>query len=247
MQLYGLIGYPLSHSFSKAYFTKKFEALGITSKQYELFPLANINELSILLAQHKNMVGLNVTIPYKEKIFAFLDEVDEAAAKIGAVNTIKISQNGKTKGYNTDVYGFEKSLKAMLQTHHQNALILGTGGAAKAVKYVLEKCDIRYKMVSRKPKANEFAYEDIDANLLQKYTLIVNTTPLGMSPNIKSCPDLPYQYLTKKHFLYDLVYNPAETTFLKYGKQQGAIIKNGLEMLHLQAEKAWQIWNEDEK
>jgi len=243
-QLYGLIGYPLSHSFSKAYFAKKFQDLGIENKHYDLFPLAKIEEFSDLLTRDKNIVGLNVTIPYKEKVMRFLDEIDEAAEKIGAVNTIKIAANGKTKGYNTDVYGFEKSLLALLQPHHQAALILGTGGAAKAVKYVLEKCHIRYKMVARRPKATQFSYEDIDETVLQKYSIIINATPLGMSPNLESCPNLPYEHLTKQHLLYDLVYNPAETVFLQKGKQQGAIIKNGLEMLHLQAEKAWQIWNE---
>ena len=243
-QLYGLIGYPLSHSFSKAYFAKKFEALGITNKYYESFPLEKIDHFPNLLQQHKNLVGLNVTIPYKEKIFPFLDEIDEAAEKIGAVNTIKIAKNGKTKGFNTDVYGFEHSLRPLLRKNHRFALILGTGGAAKAVRYVLEKCEIDYKMVSRRPKKNEFSYEEIDAKVLKKYHLIINTTPLGMSPKVETCPNLPYENLTNQHFLYDLVYNPTETVFLQKGKQQGAIIKNGLEMLHLQAEKAWQIWNE---
>jgi len=237
----GLIGYPLSHSFSKKYFTEKFEKENIKGWQYELFPLKSIEDLPDLLKNNPSMVGLNVTIPYKEAVIPYLNEVDESAA-FGAVNTIKI-KGGKLIGFNTDIYGFEESLKPMLQAHHTAALILGTGGAAKAIANVLSRLGIEFKYVSRTPSDGQFSYQDIDENTIKKHTLIVNTTPLGMHPKIDSCPNLPYQSLTSKHILYDLVYNPNVTTFLKYGKKQDTHIKNGLEMLYLQAEKAWAIWN----
>lgn len=241
MKILGLIGYPLSHSFSKKYFTEKFEKENIKGWQYELFPLKNIEDLPDLLKNNPSIVGLNVTIPYKEAVIPYLNEVDESAA-FGAVNTIKI-EGGKLIGFNTDIYGFEESLKPMLQAHHTAALILGTGGAAKAIANVLSRLRIEFKYVSRTPSDGQFSYQDIDENTIKKHTLIVNTTPLGMHPKIDSCPNLPYQSLTSKHILYDLVYNPNVTTFLKYGKKQDTHIKNGLEMLYLQAEKAWAIWN----
>lgn len=243
MKTLGLIGYPLSHSFSKKYFTEKFEQENIKGWQYELFPLERIEALPDLLKKHPSIVGLNVTIPYKEAVIPYLNEVDESAA-FGAVNTIKI-EGKKLIGFNTDVYGFEQSLRPMLKADHTQALILGTGGAAKAVANVLSGLGIEFKYVSRTPSDGQFSYQDIDKNTIKKHTLIVNTTPLGMHPKVDSCPDLPYQSLTPRHILYDLLYNPNVTTFLKKGKKQDTYIKNGLEMLYLQAEKAWTIWNFD--
>ncbi len=243
MKILGLVGFPLSHSFSKKYFTEKFEQENIAGWQYELFPLERIEELSGLLAKNPLIVGLNVTIPYKEAVIPYLDEVDSSAA-FGAVNTIKI-QGGKLRGFNTDVYGFEESLKPLLKAHHRAALVLGTGGAAKAVASVLARLGIGCTYVSRTPHEGQFSYKNIDENILDTHTIIVNTTPLGMYPKVEFCPDLPYEKLTDKHLLYDLVYNPNVTTFLKNGKKQGTHIKNGLEMLYLQAERAWSVWNEE--
>lgn len=239
--VYGLIGYPLSHSFSPGYFKEKFAKAEIDAV-YRLFPLANIKELPKLLAEHSSLSGLNVTIPYKEQVIPFLDDIDNAAKTIAAVNCIKIS-NGKIKGYNTDVIGFEQSLAPLLQPQHTKALVLGTGGAAKAVAYVLDKLNIDYKLVSGSGKIGTVAYEDISAATVDEHTLIINTTPLGMHPNIDACPDIPYSALGETHLLYDLIYNPEETTFLKRGKAQGANTKNGYEMLVLQAEASWDIWN----
>lgn len=239
--VYGLIGYPLSHSFSPGYFKEKFAKAEIDAV-YRLFPLANIKELPKLLAEHSSLSGLNVTIPYKEQVIPFLDDIDNAAKTIAAVNCIKIS-NGKLKGYNTDVIGFEQSLAPLLQPQHTKALVLGTGGAAKAVAYVLDKLNIDYKLVSSSGKIGTVAYEDISAATVDEHTLIINTTPLGMHPNIDACPDIPYSALGETHLLYDLIYNPEETTFLKRGTAQGATTKNGYEMLVLQAEASWDIWN----
>lgn len=239
--VYGLIGYPLSHSFSPGYFKGKFAKAEIDAV-YRLFPLANIKELPKLLAEHSSLSGLNVTIPYKEQVIPFLDDIDNAAKTIAAVNCIKIS-NGKLKGYNTDVIGFEQSLAPLLQPQHTKALVLGTGGAAKAVAYVLDKLNIDYKLVSSSGKTGTVAYEDISAATVDEHTLIINTTPLGMHPNIDACPDIPYSALGETHLLYDLIYNPEETLFLKRGKAQGATTKNGYEMLVLQAEASWDIWN----
>jgi len=243
MKTLGLIGFPLSHSFSKKYFAEKFEQENIAGWQYELFPLERIEQLPDLLAKNPSIVGLNVTIPYKEAVIPYLDEVEDSAA-FGAVNTIKI-EGGKLRGFNTDVYGFEQSLKPLLKTYHTAALILGTGGAAKAVASVLTRLGIEYTYVSRTPREGQFSYKNIDKNTIEKHLLIVNTTPLGMYPKVEFCPDLPYEKLSDKHLLYDLVYNPEISTFLKNGKNQGAEIKNGLEMLYLQAERAWSIWNEE--
>lgn len=243
-RLFGLIGYPLGHSFSQSYFTEKFYEEDIKDTSYKLFPLQTIKEFPDLLKEQTHLKGVNVTIPYKEQVIPYLDELAEAAAKIGAVNTIRITEKG-TKGFNTDVYGFEQSLKPLLQKQHQKALILGTGGAAKAVRYVLERLEINYKMVSRQPKnEDQLAYEELNQAIMQEYQLMINTTPLGMHPNTLTFPDIPYAYATPEHLFYDLVYNPTETTFLIKAKLQGATIKNGLEMLYLQAEKAWEIWNE---
>jgi shikimate dehydrogenase len=243
MKQFGLIGFPLSHSFSKGYFANKFQIENITDANYDVFPLENIENFTELCQHHKNFIGLNVTIPYKQQIIPFLDELDETSANIGAVNTIKF-QNGKKTGFNTDAYGFEMSLKPLLQAQHTNALILGTGGASKAVEYVLKKLGIKFQYVSRVKSENAISYKELHTSFnLQLTTLIINTTPIGMYPNINDAPDIPYQYISSKHLLYDLIYNPEETAFLKLGKQQGAQTKNGLEMLYLQAERSWQIWN----
>lgn len=245
-KLFGLIGYPLSHSFSKGYFAKKFENEGITNCFYEAFPLEKIDMLPQLIAANPNLVGLNVTIPYKEAVIPFLDELDESAAAIGAVNTIKI-QDGKLIGFNTDVYGFDQSLRPIIDSKYRSistlkSLVLGTGGAAKAVYHRLQKNGWNPTYVSRKRDENVLTYSDINEEIIEEHQIIINTTPLGMSPNTDTCPAIPYSLLTEKHTLYDLVYNPTKTLFLEKGEEQGATIKNGLEMLHLQAEKAWEVW-----
>jgi shikimate dehydrogenase len=240
---FGLIGYPLSHSFSKKYFTEKFHKEG-SSDFYELFPIRSIEEFPELLMSNP-LNGLNVTIPYKEQVIRYLDELSPEALKAGAVNTIKIV-NGKTKGYNTDIYGFRNSLKPFLEPQHQKALILGTGGASKAVAYAFDELGIDYYFVSRTKKQGLkcFAYDELNEYILKSFLLIVNCTPLGMYPAVETEPSIPYQYLTERHFLYDLVYNPTETVFLKKGKEKGSRVMNGMDMLVLQAERAWQIWNE---
>jgi len=241
----GLIGYPLSHSFSKKYFADKFEAEGIPNYHYELYPLEKIEDFPLLLKTVPSLVGINVTIPYKQQVMRYLDDIDEEAAKVGAINTIKI-EGGRLKGYNTDIYGFEHTLLELLVSATTpitklKALILGTGGAAKAVHYVLDKVGIFSQFVSRSPKEGRLTYGTLHSSF-EDYQIIINTTPLGMSPNIHSCPALPYDAINKDYFLYDLVYNPAQTLFLQKGKQQGAATMNGHQMLILQAEKAWSIW-----
>lgn len=242
MKQFGLIGYPLSHSFSKGYFSEKFQKESIFDCQYDIFPLEKIEDFVELCAQHKNIVGLNVTIPYKEKIIPFLDELDDEAKAIGAVNTIKFT-NGKMIGYNTDCFGFEMSLKPLLKAHHSSALILGTGGASKAVEYVLKKLGISFQYVSRTKSSTSISYNDLNSFIIQHSTLIINSTPIGMYPNVDIAPNIPYDAITNQHLLYDLIYNPAETQFLTEGKIRGAQTKNGLEMLYLQAERSWEIWN----
>ena len=243
--LFGLLGKNISYSFSKTYFSKKFTNLQLTNHKYVNFDIENIEDfLEILNKYKKSLKGCNVTIPYKESIFNYLHEIDRTASEIGAVNTIKFSSDGKLVGYNTDVVGFEKSLIPLLKTHHTKALILGTGGASKAVAYVLKKIDIDYFKVSRNPKDNlAIAYADISNQLLNEYSLIINCSPLGTFPNINEKPMIPYQFLTSKHLLYDLIYNPVETAFLIEGKKRGTQVKNGPEMLELQAEESWRIWN----
>ena len=246
MQTYGLIGYPLSHSFSQTYFRNKFKKEGIENHDYLNFPIENILELPKLVNERPDLQGFNVTIPYKEQIIPFLDDIDPEAKKIAAVNTVSIYRKGNTislKGYNTDVYGFEQSLRPFLLKTNKHALILGTGGASNAVAYVLAKLNISYLFVSRKPKTNlQITYTDINKAILEKYTLIINTSPLGMFPKVDTCPDIPYQYLNKNHLLFDLVYNPAKTKFMINGEKQNATVANGYKMLELQAEKAWQIF-----
>ncbi len=250
MKLFGLIGYPLSHSFSKKYFTEKFDKLGLANHQYELFPLKNIGELPKLIADNPNLVGLNVTIPHKQSIIPFLDELDETAKAVGAVNTIvrlSTSKPGEYKliGYNTDVTGFSQSLKPLLHPHHERALILGTGGAAKAVAYVLKGLGIQYYFVSRERKdlANSLTYDDLNEAVFNACKMVINTTPVGMYPIIEEAPNIPYEHFTAQHLAYDLVYNPTETAFMKKAAAQGAHTVNGLNMLYSQAEAAWKIWN----
>lgn len=239
MRKYGLIGYPLSHSFSPSYFAAKFEKYDITDARYDLYPLENASDLCKVLDQ--GVSGLNVTIPHKESVIPLLDAVDDAALAVGAVNTIKVT-DGKTTGYNTDVYGFEQSLlSTCVDGLPQKALILGTGGAAKAVKYVLDQHDLESLYVSR--SSGDILYDDVDEHVMREHLLVINTTPLGMYPKVDAMPDLPYEFVGKNHVFYDLVYNPEKTLFLTTGEQKGALIKNGKEMLELQADKAWEIWN----
>jgi len=249
MRTFGLIGYPLTHSFSQKYFKEKFKREKISDCEFKNFPLENIDEFPALLISNPSLSGLSITIPYKQTATQYLNEVDVVAKNVGAVNCVKIlkMENGKPKavGYNTDVYGFEESIKPVLNPRHSRVLILGTGGAAKAVAYVLLKLKINFLFLSssQQPAASSISYRSITAEIISKHTLIINTTPLGMFPNTSVCPEIPYEHLTEKHLLYDLIYNPEETLFLRRGKENGAEIKNGLEMLHLQAEKAWEIWN----
>ena len=274
---FGLIGYPLSHSFSKKYFTEKFEKENILNCEYDLYPIENIYQLLQLIEDNPTLCGLNVTIPYKESVIPFLDEIDETAKAVGAVNCIKIirgeairlkgetdtqfpkSQISNLKsqiliGYNTDVNGFRQSIKPFLEIQHERALILGTGGASKAVAYVLKEIGIDCCFVSRSKEqestfksqetsSKTFLYEELNENMINAFKLIVNTTPVGMYPNINGAPEIPYNFISSSHLLYDLVYNPSETEFLKRGKLQGASNVNGLSMLHQQAEEAWRIWN----
>jgi shikimate dehydrogenase len=237
---FGLIGKDISYSFSKNYFTLKFKKLGLNDYEYVNFDLKSIDEFKDLII--KELKGLNVTIPYKENIIEFLDEIDEEAKLIGAVNTIKIDKRGNLKGYNTDVYGFEESLKPRLKKSHKKALVLGTGGASKAVCYVLDKLNIDYLIISRTPEKTQISYTDLNRSLLEKHTIIINCTPLGTYPKVEEYPKIPYDCITKKHLLYDLIYNPEKTRFLKEGEKRGADISNGLKMLELQAEKSWNIW-----
>jgi len=239
---YGLIGFPLSHSFSRNYFSEKFEREGIQNATYENFPLENIHLFPGLCEKYTRLRGLNVTIPYKESVIAFLDELNEEARLIGAVNTILFAE-GKRTGFNTDAWGFEHSLVPLLLPQDAAALVLGTGGASKAVTYVLDKLGINWKYVSRRGGENVIGYEELTANDILTHHLIINTTPLGMYPETNSLPALPYASLTAQHFLYDLVYNPEVTAFLQKGIDKGARVKNGLDMLQLQAERAWEIWN----
>lgn len=241
---FGLIGRNIDYSFSRNYFSEKFEINHFANCEYKNYDINSIKDFSKLIAESKGLVGLNVTIPYKEEIIPYLDKVSKKAKKIGAVNCITVSKNKKLKGYNTDYYGFKKTLQPLLKDHHNKALILGTGGASKAVAYALQKLKIEYDFVSRTPDEFQLAYADLTAEIFEEYHIIINTTPIGTHPNIEDCPDLAYSLFTKKHIAYDLVYNPEETAFLRKAKEQGAKIKNGYEMLVVQAEKAWKIWHE---
>ena len=260
MKKYGLIGYPLSHSFSKKYFTEKFAKHHITDAQYDLYPLEHIKDLQDMLDMHPEICGLNVTIPYKIDVLKYLDWVEHDAKAAGAVNCIRViaespllasfqgeigvkDHDFRLEGFNTDIYGFEHSLKPLLNDDIDSALVLGDGGAAKAVKCVLDNLGINITTVTRKPHGHNLLFKDLQPHHIKKNLLIINTTPLGTAPNIDECPDIPYECITHHHLLYDLVYNPEKTLFLKKGEVQGARIKNGYEMLVLQAEKSWEIWN----
>ncbi len=244
MNTYGLIGFPLEHSFSKKYFTEKFQKENIADAEYKNFPLSSIEEFPLLLKGEPDLCGLNVTIPYKESVLEFVHEFSDEVLEIGAVNCIKI-ENEKLTGFNTDCYGFEESLKPLLKKHHKQALVLGSGGSSKAVRYVLKKREIDFKLVSSSGKDNSISYNDLNEEIMKTHLLIINTTPLGMFPKTDEAPAIPFQFLTSKHLLYDLIYNPEETLFLQKGKERGAKVKNGQEMLILQAEKSWDVWIAD--
>jgi shikimate dehydrogenase len=247
MQLFGLIGFPVSHSFSARYFAEKFSNEEISNTEYRLFPLEDISQLPTLIENNHELQGFNVTIPHKVGILPYLDKISPEAAEVGAVNCVKISRNSTgihLIGYNTDVFGFRESLILFLKPHHKNALVLGTGGASKAVCYSLNSLDINYTLVSRSPdKSDILHYNQITESIIHKNLLIINTTPVGQFPDIEACPEIPYQFLSNKHLLFDLIYNPVQTRFLKNGFVQGASILNGHQMLQLQAEKSWEIWN----
>lgn len=241
MDKYGLIGKNINYSFSKDFFTKKFAKEKIAAI-FQNFDLEKIDDFPKIIQTQKQLKGFNVTIPYKEKVIAFLDEIDPEAEKIGAVNTVKIT-NGKLTGHNTDAFGFVKSIFPLLEKHHQKALVLGTGGASKAIAHGLHGLNVRFEPVSRKPTTNGFTYEQLSKKIIAEHLLIINCTPLGTFPKIEENPKIPYHFLGKKHLLFDLVYNPPLSKFLAKGKQQGAKICNGQKMLEFQAEKAWEIWN----
>ncbi len=246
MRIFGLIGFPLSHSFSKRYFTQKFIEEKISDTEYQNFEIENASSILEVLASNKNLKGFNVTIPHKQAIIPLLDDVNEFAKRIGAVNVVKVLPDGKLVGYNSDYFGFLNSLKSFVgePLKGKKALILGTGGASKAVKVAFENEGVSFQYVSRNRGEQILVYSDLTPELIQSVDIIVNSSPLGMSPNVDSCPDIPYDALSEKHFLYDLVYNPEVTLFMKKGAEKGAKTINGLKMLELQAEKAWEIWNE---
>lgn len=249
MKKYGLIGYPLGHSFSKNFFNEKFLSENIDA-EYVNFEIPTIEEFPKIIQMNPNLCGLNVTIPYKEQIISYLDELDKDAAAIGAVNVVKPVHDTKGRmkliGYNSDIIGFTRSIESLLEPHHQKALILGTGGASKAIHHGLLQLGLEATFVSRNPKnPSTIAYTDLTPEIMDEYKVIVNCTPVGMYPRADECPDIPYQLLTPQHLLYDLLYNPSTTLFMKKGTENGAIVKNGLEMLLLQAFAAWDIWNQE--
>ncbi|MFI2742874.1 shikimate dehydrogenase family protein [Zhouia sp. PK063] len=242
-KLFGLIGKNISYSFSRGFFSKKFEELHISNTHsYVNFDIDAIEKFTTEIINQPNLVGCNVTIPYKQDIIPFLDELDNTAKEIGAVNTIKFI-DGKKIGYNTDCYGFMYDIEKLIKPHHKKALILGTGGASKAIAYALNQLGVAFTYVSRNPKKNEFSYHDLNEEVMSEYLVIINCSPVGTFPQINDAPNIPYQYITPKHLAYDLIYNPAETAFLKKFKEHNATICNGMRMLELQAEKAWSIWN----
>lgn len=247
MNLYGLIGFPLSHSHSQEYFEQKFEREGVTNAYYRLFPIENLQLLNEMVHAYDKLKGLNVTIPYKEQVIQHLDALSEEARKIGAVNLIHISRSEEKailSGFNTDWIAFRDSLKPLLGDHHQRALVLGSGGAARAVVYSLLQLGIDYTIVSRHPYAGrQLNYYELDRGIIESHHLIINTTPLGMHPETEEAPAIPYEFLSPWHLCYDLIYNPAITTFLKTGRRYGAVTKNGMDMFKRQAEESWNIWN----
>lgn len=240
---FGLVGQNIGYSFSKNYFTEKFSLFHFDNCEYLNFDISTLDDFEKKVKNTKGLKGLNITIPFKETIIPLLDKISKNALNIGAVNTITVSKKGKLKGYNTDYYGFKKTLKPLLKDHHKKALILGTGGASKGVAFALQKLKIEYNFVSRNPTELQFTYDKLNQDIFNEYQIIINTTPLGTFPNIDECPPLDYSLFTKKHIAFDLVYNPEETTFLKKAAENKATIKNGYEMLVFQAEKAWIIWN----
>jgi shikimate dehydrogenase len=240
---FGLVGKDIGHSFSAAYFTERFAKDGAVDCSYENFDLPDIVLFPAFIKESPDLAGLNVTIPYKEQIIPFLDSLSRKAMQIGAVNVIRFTKKGKLKGYNSDYYGFEQSLQPLLQPHHKKALILGTGGASKAVAFALQQMGILYAFVSRVPSANTVAYEHLNATTFDNYQIVINCTPLGTSPNVDDFPPIPYQFFTDKHIAFDLIYNPELTLFLKKAKENRATTQNGMDMLVYQAEKAWKIWN----
>jgi shikimate dehydrogenase len=242
MTKYGIIGYPLGHSFSRGFFTEKFARESIDA-QYLNFEIPDVAMLSDVLRDNPELRGLNVTLPHKQAVIPLLDEMSEEAMEIGAVNVIRV-RNGKLKGFNSDIIGFTNSIKPLLQPHHRKALVLGTGGASKAIRVGLNRLGIEWTYVSRSPRDGMVTYEDITAKTLQEYTVIVNCSPVGMFPKVDAAPAIPYELLSPQHLLFDCVYNPEETLFMKKGREQGATVKNGLEMLHLQAIASWNFWNE---
>lgn len=246
MTTFGIIGYPLTHSFSKQYFTEKIEREDIPNAIYNTFPLNLIEDFPALLRNNPSLRGLSVTIPYKEQVLKYIDNLSDEVTEIGATNCIRI-RDGVLKAFNTDVVGFEQTFVKQLKANHTKALILGTGGASKAVQYVLNKLSIEFLVVSRKEFSTEnfIRYQQVTESLVGEYNIVINTTPLGMSPDEETCPDIPYKFLTAEHYLYDLVYKPAKTLFLTKGEEQGALIYNGFEMLTIQAEENWRIWNEE--
>jgi len=242
MTKYGIIGNPLGHSFSKGFFTEKFAREGIDA-EYLNFQISEIGKLTEVLRENPELRGINVTLPYKTEIIPFLDELSDEAREIGAVNVVQI-RNGHLKGFNSDIIGFTRSIQPLLKSHHQKALILGTGGASRAIRVGLTRLGLEWKYVSRTPHEGMITYEDITAETLREYEVIVNCSPVGMFPKVDGCPVIPYEFLTPDNLLYDLVYNPETTLFMKKGALQGAVVKNGLEMLHLQAIASWEFWNE---
>jgi shikimate dehydrogenase len=245
MNVYGLIGYPLGHSFSKKYFTEKFENENIADAVFELFPIENIDQFPNLISRVKDLKGLAVTIPHKTTVMPYLSMVDERAMEVGAVNCIKFHHN-KSIGFNTDIIGFENSFSPLLKNNHTKALVLGSGGSSKAVQFVLKKLGIPFLIITRKEEleAGHIHYRSLDQEIIESYTIIINCTPVGMTPNEKSFPLIPYEYLGNAHLLFDLIYSPIQTEFLSFGLKKGATIKNGYEMLLIQAAENWRIWNE---
>jgi shikimate dehydrogenase len=241
-KLYGLIGKNIEYSFSRKHFTEKFSSEPFLDCEYVNFDIETIEQFTAVIAQNPSLKGLNVTIPYKQAVIPYLDKISKKAAEIGAVNVIRLTKKGKLKGYNSDCYGFKKTLKPLLKDYHKKALILGTGGAAQAVAFALKELNIQYTFVSRTTVDNAIGYERINATSFDNYQIIINCSPIGTSPNVDEYPEIPYQFFTKKHLAFDLIYNPAETVFLKKAKENGAITKNGLDMLIYQAEKSWEIW-----
>ena len=242
MDKYGIIGNPLGHSFSKGFFTEKFAKEGIDA-QYLNFQIPEIGKLTDVLKENPELKGINVTLPYKTGVISFLDELSDEAREIGAVNVVQI-RNGHLKGFNSDIIGFTRSIQPLLKPHHRKALILGTGGASRAIRVGLTRLGLEWKYVSRTPREGMITYDDITSETLREYEVIVNCSPVGMFPKVDECPTIPYEFLTPDNLLYDLVYNPLTTLFMKKGALQGAVVKNGLEMLHLQAIASWEFWNE---